>query len=159
MGAVHRMMRTAQLLCVFAVVVAVGMGAEIGEEVSMLDEADSRLGEVHMLETPQETALGKAKEKTEELMKANEAEKNETTKKAEAALEEAKKALVNAEKKAAKKNEAVKKTFENLKTKIVGDLNGKAKVAKEKATEKKKEAEKIAEKLHSKTEGTMQAWA
>ena len=29
--AVHRMMRTAQLLCVFAVVVAVGMSAEIGD--------------------------------------------------------------------------------------------------------------------------------
>merc|ERR1711881_556601 len=84
--AVHRMMRTAQLLCVFAVVVAVGMGAEIGEEVSMLDEADSRLGEVQMLETDPgaaaDGALVTATKKAEELTRANEKMKKEAADKA-----------------------------------------------------------------------------
>merc|ERR1712159_603513 len=84
--AVHRMMRTAQLLCMFAAVVAVGMGAEIGEEVSMLDEADSRLGEVQMLETDPgaaaDGALVTATKKAEELTRANEKMKKEAADKA-----------------------------------------------------------------------------
>merc|ERR1711907_737193 len=76
--------RTAQLLCVFAVVVAVGMGAEIGEEVSMLDEADSRLGEVQMLKAEPGAAVDGALETATKKAEADKAKKEADEKKQKA---------------------------------------------------------------------------
>merc|ERR1711871_537890 len=125
--AVHRMMRTAQLLCMFAAVVAVGMGAEIGEEVSMLDEADSRLGEVQMLETAPgaaaDGALVTATKKAEELTRANEKMKKEAADKAAEEKKKADEKLKETTKKLYEKNNEVKKVLDKAKVEIKAQAN------------------------------------
>merc|ERR1711959_540500 len=136
--AVHRMMRTAQLLCMFAAVVAVGMGAEIGEEVSMLDEADSRLGEVQMLETDPgaavDGALVTATKKAEELTRANEKMKKEAADKAAEEKKKADEKFKETTKKLDEKNNEVKKVLDKAKVEIKAQANSEA----EKADEKNK---------------------